>query len=108
MLAKTAPLHGAWPNNSDTATKAHTRVARVLSSRAQARDVERQTQQRYRLALLASVEEELFERKVRPPPPLLRRPSAVHSFFTNSPRSPFTHARHHSRSAPGRLPAPPA
>ncbi len=65
LLAKTAPLGGSWPHTASAASTQHSRLSRIVSARAQAKEVERDTQERYRLALLASVEGELFERHVR-------------------------------------------
>jgi hypothetical protein len=59
-----APVLASWPSSPQAAESTLARRARLLSARSHAKEVEREAQDRYRLALVSSIEEELLAQKV--------------------------------------------
>ena len=65
-MSTARPAFTTYPSRDSAQAQ---RTARIVSARQQAKAVESATQTRYRQALVASVEAEIFEEKVRPPAP---------------------------------------
>jgi len=55
----------SWPSTRSAATDQYLRRTRIVEARRLALESSKATQERYRVALVAEIEEELFERKVR-------------------------------------------
>ena len=55
----------SWPSTSSAATDKLLRRTRIVEARRLALESSKATQDRYRHALVADIEEELFQRKVR-------------------------------------------